>query len=218
MFAEIAPSYDRVNGLLSFNLHHSWRRAAVKAIEVAPGERVLDLCCGTGDFASVLAERVGASGGVVGLDFCLPMLQVAVGKGVRSALWGLADACRLPLGDAQFDAVTVGWGLRNVPELDSALAEAARVLRPGGRFATLDMAKPETPVFGPLAEAGFHVAAPMVGRWVGHSDAYTYLPKSTERFVSRAELRRRMERVGFVRVRQRSFCFGNVCLMWGVKG
>ena len=215
MFAEIAPSYDRVNGLLSFNLHHRWRRYAVDAIEVRPGESVLDVCCGTGDFASVLSDR-GAR--VVAMDFCLPMLSLATQKDIPRTQWGLADACFLPLGPSLFDAVTVGWGLRNVPDLDGALREAARVLKPGGRFVTLDMARPETPVLGRIAEKGFHVMAPLIGKLVGHSDAYTYLPKSTERFVTRAELAEKMAHAGFRDIRHRSFMFGNICLMWGVKG
>ena len=214
MFAEIAPSYDRVNGLLSFNLHRRWRSIAVDTLNVVPGDLVLDICCGTGDFAAELAAR-GAR--VYGLDFCLPMLALATQKGIERAGWGLADACRLPLRAGELDAVTVGWGLRNVPDLDGALAEAARVLKSGGRFVSLDMARPETPVLGRIAEKAFHVMAPLIGKLFGHSDAYTYLPKSAERFASRAELREKLEAAGFARVYSRSFMFGNICLMGGVK-
>jgi demethylmenaquinone methyltransferase/2-methoxy-6-polyprenyl-1,4-benzoquinol methylase len=214
MFAEIAPSYDRVNGLLSLNLHHRWRSVAVDCIQVKPGDLVADICCGTGDFATEVANR-GAH--VLGLDFCLPMLDLATQKGVRHAAWGLADACTLPVATASMDAVTVGWGLRNVPDLDAALAEIARVLKPGGRFACLDMARPEAPVVGWFSERAFHVVTPLVGRLVGHADAYQYLPKSAERFVSRAVLRQKLEKAGLHDVRERSFMFGNISLTWGVK-
>lgn len=214
MFAEIAPTYDRVNGLLSLNLHHRWRKIAVDAIQVHAGDMVADLCCGTGDFAAEVSAR-GAR--VVGLDFCLPMLDLATHKGVPRSAWGLADACILPLASASVDAVTVGWGLRNVPDLDAALREITRVLKPGGRFACLDMARPEVPVLGWVAERAFHLVTPLVGRLMGHADAYTYLPKSAERFVGRAVLRQKLEALGFQEVRERSFMFGNISLMWGVK-
>ena len=166
---------------------------------------------------AVLGRSVGPSADLVGVDFCEPMLELARRKlGDRAALI-LGDACALPLGARLFDLVTVGWGLRNVPDIDLALSEAARVLKPGGRFATLDMARPRPGLVGSVSEWMVHRFAPLVGRLFGRSEAYTYLPKSAERFLSREQMAGAMERAGFSDVRWFDFAFGNVCLHVGVK-
>ncbi|MCU0315385.1 MAG: bifunctional demethylmenaquinone methyltransferase/2-methoxy-6-polyprenyl-1,4-benzoquinol methylase UbiE [Fimbriimonadaceae bacterium] len=217
MFAEIAPSYDRVNSVMSLSLHHRWRQAAVKAIGIKPGDKVLDLCCGTGDFLSPILKSLENSGEAVGIDFCEPMLRQAEQKfGDRVQLM-VADACKLPFAEESFDCVTVGWGLRNVPDLRQALSEAIRVLKPSGRFATLDMARPRGKVVGAVAEKSFHTIVPRLGKLVGHSTAYEYLPKSTERFLSRQALKEEMEAAGFAAITIRDFFFGNICLHTGVK-
>jgi demethylmenaquinone methyltransferase/2-methoxy-6-polyprenyl-1,4-benzoquinol methylase len=214
LFADVAPSYDLVNGLLSLSLHHRWRRAAVEGLGLREEDWALDVCCGTGDFLVPLAKVVG--GRVVGVDFCAPMLARAREK-VPCAALQLGDACRLPIAGGRFDAVTVGWGLRNVPDVGAALREANRVLKPGGRFVTLDMARPRNGVVGRVSEWAFHTVVPLVGRVFGKSRAYTYLPKSTLQFLSRDELKRAMEQAGFSDVRTRDFAFGNVCMHWGTK-
>lgn len=217
MFAEIAPSYDLLNSLLSVRLHHRWRAAAVRALGLRPGDRALDVCCGTGDFLHPLREAVGSSGSVAGTDFCEPMLRLALKKPRHEAALTLGDACSLPYRDGRFEAVTVGWGLRNVPDLDLALSEAFRVLKPGGRFVSLDMARPRSRLLGRVAEWSFHTLSPALGRLFGNREAYEYLPKSAERFASREEMVSAMERAGFVAVRWRDFYFGNVCMHWGVR-
>src|SRR5579863_5707980 len=131
MFGEIAPSYDRLNGLMSLSLHRRWRAFAVDLLALKLGETALDLCCGTGDFMPLLQKAVGASGAVVGADFSAPMLAIAAQKGQRKLTMG--DACEVPVRDASVDAVTVGWGIRNVPDQDRAHLEIARILKPGGR-------------------------------------------------------------------------------------
>lgn len=217
MFAAIAPTYDRVNGIVSFRMHHRWRSAAVRAIGLRPGERVLDLCCGTGDFFAPIRRAVGSSGRIVGMDFCLPMLEIAgekFGDGVELAL---ADATRIPVQDGAFDAVTVGWGLRNVPDLGAALREAARVLRPGGRFVSVDMTQPRTPVIGPVSAWAARTVCGLVGRLFGQGTAYRYLPESAERFASPDELSAEMAKAGFEDVQFRSMFFGNIGLHWGVR-
>ena len=216
MFADVAPSYDLVNSLMCFRLHHRWRRAAVGAINLKVGESALDVCCGTGDFLKLLRSAVGQSGTVVGVDFCAPMLSKAMEK-VPGANLSLGDACQLPIGDREFDAVTVGWGLRNVPDIDGALREAARVLRVGGRFVCLDMARPRSRFIGRVSEWVFHTVVPVIGRMFGKSQAYAYLPKSTLQFLSREQLVTAMEAAGFSQVRHRDFFCGNVCMHWGVK-
>ncbi len=217
MFASIAPSYDQVNGIMSFSLHQRWREEAVRAIGVRNGEKVLDLCCGTGDFLVALRKAVGPSGSVTGLDFCQPMLDVAHKKLGHEANLSLADASALPLADRQFDAVTVGWGLRNVPDIGLAVREAVRILRPGGRFVTLDMARPRVPILGQIAETIFKVFVPFLGRIIGHTSAYEYLPKSTQVFLNRAQMHALMEQSGLREVQSRDFFLGNICMHWGYK-
>lgn len=217
MFADIAPSYDLLNDLMCFRQHRKWRRAAVLALDLKVGDSVLDVCSGTGDFLTPLRAAVGSSGLVVGMDFCPPMLEKARVKFGLDALLGVGDTCQLPVGDAKFDAVTVGWGLRNVPDVPGALSEIARVLKPGGRFVTVDMARPRSKFIGRTSEFVFHKVVPWMGKVFGKSDAYTYLPKSTERFMSRTELTSVISSAGFYDVRTCDFFFGNICMHWAVK-
>ncbi|MBL8059470.1 MAG: bifunctional demethylmenaquinone methyltransferase/2-methoxy-6-polyprenyl-1,4-benzoquinol methylase UbiE [Chthonomonas sp.] len=212
MFGNIAPSYDRMNRLMTANLDRAWRRTAVRTIGVEPGEVALDLCCGTGDFISIL-ELAGAR--VVGIDFCLPMLAIAKGKS-QSPL-SLGDACQLPLATASFDVVTVGWGIRNVPDIDRAHREIARVLKPGGRFVSIDMAIPRQPWIRAACGVFTGKVLPKVGALLSNREAYEYLPESAQRFMSREDLRASMEAAGFKAVKFRDFAFGNVCMHWGVK-
>ena len=146
LFAEVADNYDQFNSVVSLRSHQTWRREAIAQIALKPGESVLDVCCGTGDFCSAALEAVGETGHVFGVDFCAPMLRQAARKTAGRASLGLADATRLPFMPRSFDAVTVGWGLRNVPDIKAALREISRVLKPGGRFVSIDMARPTTPL------------------------------------------------------------------------
>jgi len=217
LFAEVADNYDSFNSVVSFRQHLAWRREAVNQIGLTTGESVLDICCGTGDFCDVALDAVGPEGRVVGVDFCPPMLRQAARKTAGRARLSLADATRLPIASRTFDAVTVGWGLRNVPDAQAALREVARVLKPGGRFVTVDMARPTAPLVGPIAEAACHMTVPLVGRLFGHQGAYTYLPKSAERFMDRSALAAALSAAGFRDVQHRDFMFGNICMMWGVR-
>lgn len=216
MFADVAPSYDLMNSLMCFRLHNAWRRRAVAALDLERGDFALDVCCGTGDFSALLRQAVGPEGTVVGLDFCPPMLAVALEKQV-DADFVVGDACALPFKDGSFDAVTVGWGLRNVPDVTAAVSEIHRVLKKGGRFVTLDMARPRSGLVGAVSERVFHSVVPVLGRLFGKTDAYTYLPKSTLQFLSRQEMGALMSNTGFSSVIHKDFFFGNVCMHWGVK-
>lgn len=216
LFADVAPSYDLINSLMCFRLHHRWRRYAVKSIGIGGGDSVLDVCCGTGDFLTQIRAAVGRQGTVIGLDFCPPMLTKAVEKGV-DALLVVGDACSLPFRNEQFDAVTVGWGLRNVPDIHKAVSEAHRVLKRGGRFLTLDMARPKSGFIGKVSEFIFHHVVPFLGRLFGKTEAYTYLPKSTLQFLSRDEMTALFAQVGFSTIKQKDFFLGNICMHWGVK-
>ncbi len=217
MFAEIAPTYDAFNSLICLRGHRRWRRIAVKTVAAKPGERALDLCCGTGDFLSELRRAVGPEGYVEGIDFCQPMLDIAAKKLDPAVKLVLGDATALPQESESFDIVTVGWGLRNVPDVKAALSEAARVLKPGGRFVCLDMSEPKSRLVGGISRRVFHLLVPMLGTILGNKQAYTYLPKSTERFMTREQLSDAMREAGFEGVKTRDFIFGNVCMHWGSK-
>ncbi|MFI5384482.1 MAG: ubiquinone/menaquinone biosynthesis methyltransferase [Fimbriimonadales bacterium] len=216
LFADIAPTYDFLNSLFSFRLHHRWRAFAVRQLRLMPGDRALDVCCGTGDFMRPLRKAVGAGGHVFGIDFCLPMLERARRKGVKGEL-GVGDACQLPIRDGSLSGASVGWGIRNVPDIDRAHRELYRVLKPGGRFVSLDMARPRNSLVRKASEWAFNRLVPWFGGLFGKARAYTYLPKSTERFMSREELTESMARAGFIEIGLKDLFFGNVCLHWGAK-
>lgn len=215
MFAEIAPTYDLLNGVMSLSLHRRWRAFAVSLLRLQPGGAALDVCSGTGDFLPPLRKAVGPNGQVVGVDFCRPMLDVAAQKGLPCL--ALGDACNLPIASGAFDGVTVGWGIRNVPDIDRAHREIVRVLKPGGRFVSLDMARPKNPLVRKASEFVFNTLVPRLGALFGKTQAYTYLPKSTERFWTREQLAASMESAGLTEVGHRDLMLGNICLHYGRK-
>lgn len=216
MFNSIAPSYDLMNSIISARQHHRLRAKAIQSLNLQPGDKVLDICCGTGDFITPARQAVGPDGVVIGLDFSPQMLQIAQVKHHNASRLSVADACQLPVKSGSFDAVTIGWGLRNVPDLSAALQEAARALRPGGRFVSVDMARPRSPL-GILSERVVHLAVPILGSCLGKGAAYRYLPKSTLTFATRDELKRAMEAAGFINVSYQDFLLGNICLHLGTK-
>lgn len=216
MFAEIAPTYDLLNSVMSLRLHHRWRAFAVKQLNLQQGNGVLDVCCGTGDFMLPLRKAVGEKGKVYGIDFCLPMLQKAQEKHVPGDI-GLGDACILPIQTNALNGVSVGWGIRNVPDIDQAHRELFRVLKPGGRFVSLDMANPRNAIIRFFSRLTCDTFLPRLGSIFGKTKAYTYLPKSTQRFMSREELKQSMEKAGFTSVGYKDLFFGNVCVHWGTK-
>lgn len=217
LFGQIAPRYDLLNRIMSVRGDLKWRRLAVASIAPQPGETALDLCCGTGDFLPILRHAIGPEGKLFGADFCLPMLSRAETKDGHGADLILADATRLPFPDSAFDVVTVGWGIRNVPDMDQAHSEIARILRPGGRFVSLDMSRPENRVIewgGRLASSKI---LPFLGSLFGMKNAYSYLQKSTERFATRQEIKASMERAGIAQVSWRNLALGAICMHMGVK-
>lgn len=215
MFAEIAPTYDLLNSMMSLRLHHRWRAFAVRQLDLKPGSRALDVCCGTGDFMVPLRKAVGTDGFVAGLDFCLPMLQCAQKK--LGAALTLGDACQLPVQAEVFDGVSVGWGIRNVPDIDAAHRELFRVLKPGGKFVSLDMARPRSKILRGFSEFVFNTLVPKLGTLFGKTQAYTYLPKSTQKFWTREQLAASMASAGFTEVGFKDLMFGNICVHWGRK-
>jgi demethylmenaquinone methyltransferase/2-methoxy-6-polyprenyl-1,4-benzoquinol methylase len=215
LFASIAPRYDLMNTLMSLARHRRWRAQAVARLGLRGGETVLDVCCGTGDFMAPLAKAVGPTGRVAGADFCPPMLERARAKGFANLT--VADACRLPYRNAAFDAATVGWGLRNVPDLGAALAEIVRVLKPGGRFVSVDTAQPRSAIGRWVSALAFRRLVPLMGALFGHGREYAYLPESTERFLSPEALAEEFRRAGFRDVWIERRMLGHVALVGGSK-
>jgi demethylmenaquinone methyltransferase / 2-methoxy-6-polyprenyl-1,4-benzoquinol methylase len=216
LFADLAPVYDRVNGIISFAADRRWRRFAVRELGLEPGDKAADICSGTGAFLFPLREAVGESGLVVGLDFCQPMLKVAQEKSTPGELV-VSDACALPVASNSVDAVTIGWGLRNVSNLDGALKEACRILKPGGRLANLDMAQPQNRFLFAASQKLFRPFLKLATAGSGKPDAYAYLAESTKRFASRQELAAAMVAAGFTDVRYRDFALGHVALHLATK-
>lgn len=208
MFSSIAPGYDRLNGVLSLSLHRRWRRQAVATLGLRPGDAAVDVCCGTGDFLAELRPVVGPSGALAGVDFAAPMLAVSVRKGFPEVTVG--DACALPVRSGVAEGATCGWGLRNVVDLDAALAEAFRVLKPGGRFVALDTMVPTNPLLRWGSRLVFGLGSRLLGVVTGQREAYAYLPESTQTFATPPELVAALARVGFVETGWTSLMFGNV--------
>jgi demethylmenaquinone methyltransferase/2-methoxy-6-polyprenyl-1,4-benzoquinol methylase len=189
MFDRIAGVYDRMNTVMTAGLHHAWRRRAADLAELAPGDRALDVACGTGDLALELARRVGPDGEVVGIDFSSRMLELARRK-ARSIRFEEGNALALPFADGEFDAATVGFGARNFSSLERGLREMARVVRPGGRVVVLEITEPQHPPLSWFFGVWFDRAVPALGRLAGDEQAYSYLPSSVRRFPSAQELAR----------------------------
>lgn len=203
MFARVAPRYDLLNHLLSFQIDRYWRRFTVEKVRHVlerPGSRVLDLCCGTGDLLSALQRVHGHR--VFGSDFCRPMLASAAGKLGARAVLVEADALALPVADASFDLVTIAFGLRNLASYRRGLFEMHRLLRPDGVLAVLEFSQPRGVILGPVYGLYFRHVLPRLGGAIsGAGQAYRYLQQSVDRFLSPDELSRELRRTGFSDVR-----------------
>jgi demethylmenaquinone methyltransferase/2-methoxy-6-polyprenyl-1,4-benzoquinol methylase len=212
MFDRIAPVYDLMNRAMTMGLDRKWRRLAAQAV-VRPGDKVLDVCCGTGDLT--LADR-DAGGDVIGVDFSEEMLVRARRK-APDVDWTRADATALPFEDGTFDVVTVGFGIRNLPDLEAGLRELARVTRAGeGRLACLEITRPRG-VLRPFFRLWFDGLVPLAGKALPGGAAYTYLPASVRRFPGPEDLAAAMKEAGFGRVGWRLLGGGIVALHVGRK-
>jgi demethylmenaquinone methyltransferase/2-methoxy-6-polyprenyl-1,4-benzoquinol methylase len=210
MFDRIAPVYDAMNRVMTAGLDRRWRAATISET-VRPGDRVLDACCGTGDLA--LAARAAGAGVVVGADFSDRMLERARRKAPELE-WIRADVLALPFEEASFDAAVVGFGVRNVEDLEACLRELRRVLRHGGRLGILEITTPRG-LLAPFYRVWFDRVVPLLGRVLPGGDAYTYLPASVRRFPGSQELMDLLSTCGFERVRYRLFAGGIVALHVG---
>ncbi len=206
MFDDIAPTYDLLNGLLSGNQDAIWRRRAAKRLCVRRGERVLDLCCGSGELTRELA-RQAPDAAITGADFSPRMLDIARAKDDLHP-YIEADALELPFADGEFDAVSVAFGVRNFEDTRRGIQEINRVLRPGGRLLVLEFMRPTSPALARFFGMFNTLLAP-VGRVISHhASAYNYLPQSVGGFYSRREFARLLQEENFADVRSFQHTFG----------
>jgi demethylmenaquinone methyltransferase/2-methoxy-6-polyprenyl-1,4-benzoquinol methylase len=222
MFDRVAGHYDTLNSVMSAGLHHRWRERAADAAELGPGASVLDVCCGTGDFALELSKRVAPGGHVVGCDFSEPMLDQAREKASARAAAGIrfewADALALPYDAGRFDAVTVGFGVRNFADRERGLREMTRVLRPGGRLVILEITQPTRPPLSTFFSLWFDRVVPLIGALAGNPEAYEYLPESVRSFPSPSGLAAEMDGVGLGRIRYTVLAGGIIAIHSGIQG
>jgi demethylmenaquinone methyltransferase/2-methoxy-6-polyprenyl-1,4-benzoquinol methylase len=219
MFGGIARRYDLMNTIMTAGMHRRWRRAAVEAAGVSGGSRVIDLCSGTGDLAFALRDSVGPQGAVTGIDFSDRMLQVARAKASASGKevdfrWGDATAIDFPADT--YDAATVGFGVRNIPDIALAFREMRRVVRPGGSVVCLEITRPQSQPSKSFYRLWFDALVPALGRLVSrHDSAYSYLPSSVRRFPPADELAAIMESCGLRNVTYRLLAGGIIALHRG---
>jgi demethylmenaquinone methyltransferase / 2-methoxy-6-polyprenyl-1,4-benzoquinol methylase len=221
MFDRVAARYDVLNSVMTAGLHHRWRERAADRAELEPGDSALDVCCGTGDLALELAGRVAPAGRVVGCDFSEPMLDLAREKAAASeavnARFEWADALQLPYDAGRFDAVTVGFGVRNLADLDRGLREMARVLRPGGRLVVLEITQPSRPPLSTFYSLWFDRVVPVLGSLSGDPEAYAYLPESVRSFPDPHRLAAKMDAAGLGGIRYTVLAGGIIAIHSGVK-
>ena len=222
LFAAIARRYDLLNDLQSFGLHRRWKRRVAELAAVQPGGRALDLCCGTGDIAFALARR-GAE--VTGLDFSQKMLEVAESRRLKNPelktqklIFIQGDAQQIPFSDAMFDIVTVGYGLRNLMNWETGLAEMQRVARPGARLVVLDFGKPANALWRKIYFGHLRCSVPLVG-WLfcGNADAYAYILESLKHYPAQLAVAEKMRELKLVNVHVINLLGGAMAINYGEK-
>ncbi|KLU60014.1 demethylmenaquinone methyltransferase [Peptococcaceae bacterium CEB3] len=222
-FNTIAKRYDFMNSVMTWGMDKRWRRRVVECVGAGEGTHMLDVCCGTGQLSLALARAVGPRGKVTGLDFSENMLSKAREQ-LRCVSWPQrveflrGDALALPFADESFDGATVGWGLRNLPDLRLGIREMARVVKPGAKVVSLDMAKPDLPVFKQVYWFYFEKVVPLLGSiFTGKKSAYRYLHDSAVQFPAQRDLSAIFAECGLTDTRYRNLAGGAVAIVEGTK-
>ncbi|KXG11046.1 Demethylmenaquinone methyltransferase [Anoxybacillus sp. P3H1B] len=222
VFEKIYENYDRMNSVISFNRHLKWRQDTMNRMKVQKGTKALDVCCGTGDWTIALAEAVGPDGKVYGLDFSQNMLQIGQQKVNERQLHNVelihGNAMELPFSDNTFDYVTIGFGLRNVPDYMTVLKEMRRVLKPGGKAVCLETSQPTLIGFRQLYYFYFRFIMPVLGKLFAKSyEEYSWLQESARDFPGMEELARMFEKAGFINIEVKPYTFGAAAMHLGYK-
>lgn len=222
VFEKIYDRYDFMNSVISFRRHRAWRRSVMKKMQVQPGDTALDVCCGTGDWSFSLAKAVGPKGQVTGLDFSKNMLSVAEKKNTEKSIdqlsftWG--NAMELPFEDNSFDFVTIGFGLRNVPDYLQVLKEMYRVVKPGGKVVCLETSQPTMFGFKQVYYFYFKRIMPVLGKLLAKSyDEYSWLQESAKDFPGKKELRALFQQAGLTNVKIKTYTGGVAAMHMGEK-
>ena len=222
VFEKIYNRYDSMNSIISFQQHRLWRRDVMKQMQVSPGDHVLDVCCGTGDWTMTLADAVGKTGKVIGLDFSANMLSVGIKKKMKQRISHVefehGNAMELPFEDNSFDYVTIGFGLRNVPDYQQVLNEMYRVVKPGGKVVCLETSQPTNPVFKSIYYFYFGNVMPLFGKIFAKSyQEYSWLHESAKDFPDKDQLKVMFEDAGFQYVQVKSYTGGVAAMHMGEK-
>ncbi|WP_082233989.1 demethylmenaquinone methyltransferase [Halobacillus massiliensis] len=222
VFENIYSRYDKMNSIISFQQHRIWRKDVMKRMNVSEGDYTLDVCCGTGDWTMSLAEKVGHAGKVTGLDFSNNMLSVAIKKklkaGIRQVEFQHGNAMELPFEDNEFDYVTIGFGLRNVPDYFQVLKEMHRVVKPGGKVVCLETSQPENPIFKRFYYFYFQNIMPWFGKVFAKSyKEYSWLHESAKDFPGIEQLAELFKEAGFINIEVKAYTGGVAAMHMGEK-
>ncbi|KHE72149.1 demethylmenaquinone methyltransferase [Halobacillus sp. BBL2006] len=222
VFEKIYNRYDQMNSIISFQQHRLWRKDVMRRMQVSKGDEALDVCCGTGDWTMTLAEAVGPKGKVIGLDFSVNMLSVGIKKKMASHIKQVefehGNAMQLPFEDNRFDYVTIGFGLRNVPDYLQVLKEMHRVVKPGGKVVCLETSQPTNPLFKAVYYFYFSNIMPIFGKVFAKSyQEYSWLQESAKDFPGKNELKEMFEEVGLREVQVKSYTGGVAAMHMGEK-
>jgi len=221
-FDRIAGRYNLTNQVISMGMHHSWKKKAVAALLIKPTGSYLDICCGTGDLAFIIAKHLRLGGKVTGIDFSTHMLSIAGTKSQLSRLavrpsWIHGNAEQLPFSDKCFDGAIISFGLRNLTDRLQGIRELARVVKRGGRVVNLDLGHPTLPVYTPLFMTYFRHLVPLLGLLLqGDREAYTYLPESLKDYPNPSEISAMFHKAGLTNVTHLPLAWGAVSLHAGV--
>ena len=223
IFSSIAEKYDKLNSILTFNIDRLWRKKAIQLCDLETNDKVLDLCCGTGQMVNYACRKVGKNTEVIGVDFNQEMINVGYKRldhSISDYKYKLikGDILQLPFQDNSFDCVTIAFGLRNIKDKSRALSEIYRVLKPGGKLVCLELSNPELPIFKELHSAYLTYILPTIG-YIGTKDrgAYTYLRDSVKNFMPKKKLKLAFDDVGFIKTRYVSLTGGIASIHYGVK-